>query len=139
MVKTWTINARLIVFSLSLTWLTFVPVFSHAQNFSRPEASGLVSAAERPTEEALLQQNPNATLVGTGVSLESPLLVAQKESKPQTNKSKAVGKTGDKGSDASKKDDDEEDEDEEEDEEDEDKDNPPVTKGDNASEKKKAK
>lgn len=131
--KAWTIDPRLIL--LSLTLLTYEPAFSHAQNFPRHEASGSVWAAEEPTEQALFQQSPNPALMAT----ESPMLVAQKESKSETNKSKPAG---DKGSGASKKDVDEDDEDEEgeeeEDEDDEDKDKVPATKGSKASENKKA-
>lgn len=136
--KAWMIRSGTVLFSLML--LTCVPAFGHAWDFHQPESTGSLSAAAGSTGQAQFQSNANATLIATEVLSESPMLLAQKAPKPEGKKPKAeAGKTGDKASDASKKDDDddeeEDEEEEDEDDDDEDKGKTPATKGEKAPKK----
>ena len=144
------INIGFVLFSLIV--LTSMPTFGYAKDVYQSENMRVSSVVVETTEQAQVALNPNAafgwshessedrSLLGTGLLHESPLLLAQKESKSEAKKPKAeAGKTRDKGSDASKKDDDDEDEDEDdEDEDDDDNGKTPGTKGETAPEKKKS-
>ncbi len=120
--------------------LACMPTFGYAQDFHQPENIWSLSSIEQPTGQALFQltpMSPIATLLATDALPDGSTRLAQRESTSEAKTSKAAGKTGDKGFDASKKDDDG-DEDEEEEAEDadkEDKGKAPATKGDKASEK----
>ena len=89
-----------------------------------------------------LKSSGDRFLLGAEGLRENLMVLAQKEPKSEGKKPKAeVGKTGDKGSDPSKKDDDDEDEDEEEEDDgddDGDTGKTPATKGDKTPEKKKS-
>ena len=144
------INIGFVLFSLIA--LTSMPTFGYAKNVYQPENTCVSSGVVETTEQAQVELNPNAafgwahessgdrSLLGAGLLHESLMLLAQKESKSEAKKPKAEeGKTGDKGSDASKKDDDDEDEDEyDEDEDEDDNGKTPGTKGETAPEKKKS-
>ncbi|MGI0035500.1 MAG: hypothetical protein ACRD98_06505 [Nitrososphaera sp.] len=151
--KAWMIDARLVLFNLML--LTCVPTFGYAQDLYQSVNVGTVpQAVSEMTEQAQAGFHPSGTLswsfetsadrslLNAGVLRENLMLLAQKEPKSEGKKPRAeAGKTRDKGSDASKKDDDDEDEDEEEedeDDDDEDKGKTPATKGNKAPEKKKS-
>jgi hypothetical protein len=146
------LNTGLVLFSLIV--LTSMPTFGYAKNVYQPENTRVSSGVVGTTEQAQVELNPNAvfgwslessgdrSLLGAGALHESLILLAQKEPKSEGKKPKAeAGKTGDKGSDASKKDDDDEDEDEEEEgdsDDDGDTGKTPATEGDKAPEKKKS-
>lgn len=115
--------------------LACMPTFGYAQDFHQPENIWSLSSIEQPTGQALFQltpMSPIATLLATDALPDGSTRLAQRESKSEAKTSKAAGKTGDKGFDASKKDDDDEDEDEEEEEDEdadeEDKGKAPATK-----------
>jgi len=149
--KTCMINTGLVLFSLIV--LTSMPTFGYAKNVYQPENTRVSSGVVGTTEQAQVELNSNAAfawtlessgdrfLLGAEGLSESLMLLAQKELKSEGKKPKAeAGKTGDKGSDTSKKDDDDEDEDEEEEDGDDDGDTgkTPETKGDKTPEKKKS-
>ena len=150
--KACMINTGLVFFSLIV--LNSMPTFGYAQDLYRSVDVGTVPhAVSEMTEQAQAGFNPSGTLswsfetsadrslLNAEVLPQSLILLAQKEPKSEGMKPKAeAGKTGDKGSDASKKDDDDEDEDEEEEDGDDDGDTgkTPETKGDKTPEKKKS-
>lgn len=151
--KAGLINAGLVLFSFIV--LTTMPTFGYAKNVYQPDNTRVSSGVVGATELAQLELNPNAAF---GWSIESSggqsrlraevlreglMLFAQKDPKHEGKKPKTeAGKTGGKGSDASKEvDDDDEDEDdgdEDEDDDDGDTGKNPATDGDKAPEKKKS-
>lgn len=146
------INTGFVLFSLIV--LTSMPTFGYAKNVYQPENVRVSSVVLETTGLAQVELNANEAfgwplescgdrfLLGAEGLRENLMVLAQKEPKSEGKKPKAeAGKTGDKGSDPSKKDDDDEDEDEEEEDDgddDGDTGKTPATKGDKTPEKKKS-
>jgi len=149
------INTGFVLFSLIV--LTSMPTIGYAKNVYQPENMRVSSVVLETAGQAQVELNPNTAfdwsfesngdrfLLGAGVLHENLMLLAQKEPKSEGKKPKAeAGKTGGKGSDASKEDDDEDEDEGDEDEDDDDDDDDgdtgktPATEGDKTPEKKKS-